>query len=264
VNLNKYIESGILEAYLLDEVTPTERAEVEQMLARHPELRQELARVEETLESMLMKSAVEPRKEVKEKLMTKITATDKAAKVVPVESTLSAWKLAAAALVVLFIGATAFAVYYRQQWVSATVALSDLIAQNQQIANDYSTVNQKLDKIQQDLAVLENPGYSRIILKGTPNAPEALASVYWNSASEEVFLSIQNLRILASEKQYQLWAIVDGKPVDAGVFDGGLTGLVKMKPVRGAEAFAVTIEPRGGKPSPSLETMQVMGQVKTG
>ena len=41
-----------------------------------------------------------------------------------------------------------------------------------------------------------------------------------------------------------------------------LAGLLKMKDIGiGAGAFAVTIEPRGGKTSPTLETMQVVGTV---
>jgi anti-sigma-K factor RskA len=92
-----------------------------------------------------------------------------------------------------------------------------------------------------------------------------MAYVYWNESTEEVYLSIQNMRTLAQENQYQLWAIIDGKPVDAGVFDTNLAGLLKMKAIgNGAAAFAVTVEPRGGKASPTLETMQVVGNVVKG
>jgi len=97
---------------------------------------------------------------------------------------------------------------------------------------------------------------------GTPNAPQSMAYVYWNESSKEVYLSIQSLKQLSKDNQYQLWAIIDGKPVDAGVFDGDVAGLLKMKDIAsGAAAFAVTIEPRGGKTTPTLETMQVMGNV---
>jgi len=132
------------------------------------------------------------------------------------------------------------------------------------MANDYNTVNQRLDKIETDIRVIDNPAFSRIVMKGTDNAPEAMAYVYWNANTKEVYLSIQNMKALSQENQYQLWAIVDGKPVDAGVFDGNLAGLLKMKDLTGAAAFAVTIEPRGGKPAPTLETMQVIGNVVKG
>jgi len=53
--------------------------------------------------------------------------------------------------------------------------------------------------------------------------------------------------------------------VDAGVFDGNVAGLIHMKDIaQGAVTFAVTIEPRGGKISPTLETMQVAGIVSKG
>ena len=52
-------------------------------------------------------------------------------------------------------------------------------------------------------------------------------------------------------KQYQLWAIVDGKPVDAGVINNCI-GLCKMKKIDHAEAFAITLEKEGGSPTPTL------------
>ena len=37
--------------------------------------------------------------------------------------------------------------------------------------------------------------------------------------SKEVYLLVNQLPTPDPDKQYQLWAIVDGNPVDAGVFD---------------------------------------------
>jgi anti-sigma-K factor RskA len=61
-------------------------------------------------------------------------------------------------------------------------------------------------------------------------------------------------------KQYQLWAIVDGKPVDAGMV-GDCEGLCKMKVINRAEAFAITLEKEGGSSAPTLTAMYVMGKV---
>jgi len=124
---------------------------------------------------------------------------------------------------------------------------------------EYSRSTFYYKPVKNDLKVVDNPAFTRVVMKGTENAPEAMAYVYWNQQTSEVYLRIQSLKQLAQENQYQLWAIVDGKPVDAGVFDGIENGLLKMKELTGAAAFAVTIEPRGGKPSPTLETLQVIG-----
>jgi anti-sigma-K factor RskA len=181
------------------------------------------------------------------------------------ESASGIWKFAAAASISIALIASYFAFDYHAKWKNSEKDLTNLIAQNQRIAQDYNQVNERLDKMENDLKVMDDPRFTRVVMSGTPNAPQSLASVYWNANSKEVYLSIQNMKALAQENQYQLWAIIDGKPVDAGVFDGNMAGLLKMKEIgKGAVTFAVTIEPRGGKPSPSLETMQVVGNVDKG
>jgi anti-sigma-K factor RskA len=245
-----------LEAYAIGELSDIERAEVERNLFQYAELRLELSKIEEAQETLLQKLAIAPPTDIKAKVMQQVQTPGK---VVTLDV---AWKFAAAASVVLALFLGYLAYDYRDRWIHAQVALNDLVAQNQQVAQDYNRVNLRLDKMESDLKVINDPSFVKVVMKGTPNAPQSLASIYWNKDTKEVYLSIQNMRELAKEKQYQLWAIIDGKPVDAGVFDGDVAGLIRMKEVAtGAVTFAVTVEPRGGKPTPSLETMQVAGNV---
>ena len=257
MNIKEYISTGILEAYVLGNLDPAERGEVEANLARYPELKKELAEVEVTIEQLVVRSARTPRREVKARVMASVSES-KQGKVIPIES-VQTWKYATAASLVLAVTSAVLAYAFWNNWKEAETNLNDLVAQNQQIAQDYNTVNQRLDKIESDLKVYDNPSFRKVIMKGTAGAPNAMASVYWNEASQEVYLSIQSLKELSKEQQYQLWAIVDGQPHDMGVFDGDMKGLVKMKPGTDIDAFAVTIEPRGGKSSPTMENMQVVG-----
>lgn len=230
---------------------------MERNLAQYPELRKELALIEETMEAFFMRAGETPRPSVKAKIFEKIDGEK--IKVIPINVT--AWRYATAASIVIALSASLLAYNYYSNWKKTEVSLFELRAINEQVARDYNQVNQRLDAIENEMKIMSNPAFARVIMKGTANSPDALASVYWNQNSQEVYLSIQNLKTLAQEQQYQLWAIVDGKPVDMGVFDSESDpgGLLKMKNVGNAAAFAVTIEPRGGKPSPSLETMQVLG-----
>jgi anti-sigma-K factor RskA len=262
LNIQEYISSGVLEAYVLGDLSEMERLGVEKNLVQYPELREELARIEETSEALIMKLAVGPPTSVKEKLMQAIQSEGN---VIQMNPSALPWKYAAAASIVIALAASFLAYDYRSKWKSSEFAFNDLIAQNKQIAEDYNRVNLRLDKVENDLRVIDNPAFTKVIMKGTPNAPRAMASVYWNKQTKEVFLSIQNLKELSQQNQFQLWAIIDGKPVDAGVFDSNVTGLLKMKGIpEGAVTFAVTIEARGGKPSPTLGTMQVAGNVSQG
>jgi anti-sigma-K factor RskA len=268
VNIREYISSGILEAYALGELAEKERKEVEKNLVQYPELREELALIEAAQEAFLMQTAIKPRAAVKDELFAKISDTKPGAKIVPMKSdgNIAFWKWMAAASITLAVITSYLAINYRSKLQSTQSELQNAIALNQRMAQDYNQVNERLDKIELDLKITNDPSFQRIVLAGTPNAPEARAYVYWNENTKEVYLSVQNMKALAQNNQYQLWAIIDGKPVDAGVFDGlTATGLLRMKDIgSGAAVFAVTIEPRGGKASPSLETMQVAGNVVKG
>ncbi len=263
MNIEEYISSGVLEAYALGDLSAAERSAVERNLAQYPELRKELALIEETQEELLMKNAIQPRTSIKAELLNKLDFKNPEGKVVSIAST--AWKYATAASIVLALITSYMAYEYYGRWKASEDNLTTLIAQNRQMAQDYNTVNQRLDKIESDLRVTDNPSFTRVVMKHPdPKANASMAYVYWNEQTKEVYLSIQDMKQLAQENQYQLWAMIDGKPVDAGVFDIDTNGLIRMKDMTGAGAFAVTIEPRGGRPTPSLDKIQIIGSVVKG
>lgn len=267
MNIKEYISSGILESYAMGDLTERERVEVEKSLDRYPELKSELLAIEETQEKLLMQIAIQPRASVKNYIFEKISLQKPEAKVIAMENNhqVSVWRFAAAASIVIALVSSFLAYNYWNKWKATETDLTALVAQNQRVAQDYNRVNESLDNLEKDLNVMDDPTFRRVVMKGTENAPEALASVYWNESSKEVYLRIKNMKELSRENQYQLWAIIDGKPVNAGVFDGNFAGLLKMEAIgKGASTFAVTIEPRGGKPSPTMETMQVAGTVEKG
>jgi anti-sigma-K factor RskA len=265
VNIEEYISSGILETYVLGELSAKEREEVEKNLQQYPALREELAKIEESVENLLQRTAVKPRAEVKTKIFEKINKKPEAKVVAMVSNPFNGWRYATAASVTIALLSSYLAYNYWNKWRSSESNLTELIAQNQRIAQDYNNVNLRLDRMENDLKITSNPDFTRVVMKGTPNSTESLASVYWNAQTKEVYLSIQNMKELSKENQYQLWAIIDGKPVDCGVFDYGVAGLIKMKTAFASPVtFAVTVEPRGGKASPSLETMQVAGNLAKG
>lgn len=268
MNIEEYISSGILESYVMDELSQTERAEVENAASQHPEIKEELQKIELSMEALAFATAVKPPSDIKDKLMAKVAKEPTTEKQTPVvemrpKESFGMLRYAAAASIIVALGSAFMAFNYWNKWQSAEDRLSTLIAQNEQFAENYNQVNLQLDDIQNAVAIMNNSAYKRVTMNGTDNSPESLATVYWNETTADVYLSIQNLKELSQDQQYQLWAIIDGKPVDAGVFDPANSNfLVQMKNIGpNAAAFAVTIEPRGGSENPSLETMQVVGNV---
>ena len=88
------------------------------------------------------------------------------------------------------------------------------------------------------------------------NSPQALAVAVWDPARQEGILQVEKLPALATDKDYQLW-VVDPQypsPVDGGVFTvDARTGAARIRfkskqPVKTIDAFAVTLERKGGVP----------------
>lgn len=93
-------------------------------------------------------------------------------------------------------------------------------------------------------------------LDGRPAAPQARARVVWSAASREALLIADGLAPAPVGRTYQLWVIADAAPAPAGTFDvdAGGSALVRSSAVAATEhvrTFAVTLEPAGGRPSPS-------------
>ncbi len=88
------------------------------------------------------------------------------------------------------------------------------------------------------------------------NSPQALAVAVWDPGKQEGVLKVEKLPALLANQDYQLW-IVDPQypnPVDGGVFTvDPKTGEARRKfkakqPVGAVNAFAVTLEQKGGVP----------------
>ena len=266
MNIEEYISSGILESYVLGELTESEVAEVRKMIDQHPEIRDEIEAIELSLEALAHKVAVKPSESVKANIYKDLKFVE------PTENNsipahdnvrqLRTFQYVAAASVVLMLLSSALAYNYYAQWKNTESELSTLIAQNARVAEDFNKVSKELESVKGTLEITTSAAFASITMNGTDNAPDVAARIYWNARSQEVYLDKGSLKPIEQGKEYQLWAIVDGQPVDAGVFNiASLESLQKMKSIANASAFAVTIEPSGGSVSPTLETMQVIGEV---
>ncbi len=264
MNIKEYISSGILEQYLLGELTAAEEKEVEVLMTRYPEIRQEYFTLADTFEKMSLQTAVEPPSELKERIMNEIGG------IPPVKpqsdrfvrpSNNLVLALGIASLVGLLI-ATVFAVNCIQSKKSLNDQVAGFNAEITRLESDNQQLTDRLDQLGQDLQIMGSPDFRQINLNALPIAPQAYARVFWNQQTQDIFIKADHLPAPEASKQYQLWAIVNNNPVSIGVFDIPADGsLIRMTGVANASAFAVTLENQGGVQSPTLDAMYVIGNV---
>jgi quercetin dioxygenase-like cupin family protein len=75
LNLKPYIESGILELYVLGVLAIGEKMGVERMISVYPELRIELQSIEEALENYAFSNAIKPNAKLKHTILASIANT---------------------------------------------------------------------------------------------------------------------------------------------------------------------------------------------
>lgn len=264
MNTSDYISSGILESYVLDQLSDKEREEVKQMALKHPEIQAELIAIENTLEQYAIESAKEPPRYLKEKIAAQLQFNGDTPGISDSKKRVVSIYWLAAASAALLISLT-YNYYLSEELTDVQNELVTSQVDKQYFASQFETQKAAYDDAQQHLAIIAQNGNKTVILKGLDNAPNAIASIYWNQSSKEVYLNVTEIPAPPADKQYQLWAIVNGKPVDAGIFEltanVNTTVLQRMKPVADAQAFAITLEKKGGVKVPTLNAMYLLGNV---
>ncbi|MEQ9437550.1 MAG: anti-sigma factor [Cyclobacteriaceae bacterium] len=283
MNVERYIASGKLEAYILGELNAADEQEVLRAASEYPEIREELDVLERTQEQLAFESAVAPPEGVRaalfaqiesaetsrEETVPHITAEETEKPVVPATKPLQTGRrlprwvpVGMAASIVWIVLSTGAALYFWQQWQQTEEDLQLASAQNLEVAQQYQRAQENREGLEQQISVLSDPNVQRIALQGLDISPDARAVVFWNANASQVYLNPSGLPALSANQQYQLWAIVDGAPVSAGVVPlESENDLFQMEQIANASAFAITLEPLGGSESPTMEAMYVMGEV---
>lgn len=265
----EFISSGLLELYATGIASSEERKMVEDYLSQYPELKEELNKIEISLENYAMSQSETPSASVKSNLLSSLDfkkeVTHNNKKEIPVieiqnqDNIYESKKVSkfnfsylAAASVILLIGSIIFAYtfYNKYQDASANLAAAQEKLSKQQQSNE---------ALSSDINVMTNKNVLPVVMNGTPKMPGALAKLFWMKTTGDVYIDPSNLPETPVDKQYQLWAIVDGKPVDAGMIskEKGEYRIQKMKSFGNVEAFAITMEKTGGSATPTMDEMVV-------
>jgi anti-sigma-K factor RskA len=247
----------MVESYVLGLASDEERREFEQLCLQYPELVQARTAFELLLEKQAMENVLAPAAGLKQKIWDEIKEE---AKVIPLQQgqakirKMNWLKYAAAACVILLAGS-----------VYLNIELSN---KNKKLTGEYNNSMAELNMLKEDMEMLTNKPQVRMAsLKGTDMSPQSYTTVYWDTASHDVYLLVNNLPKPPSDKQYQLWALLDGKPIDLGMiaedyFVKKNRLLLKANNAKNAQAFAITLEKKN-RPNPEKPAgdMYVMGNL---
>jgi anti-sigma-K factor RskA len=270
MKVQELISSGKLELYVAGTLSEREMGDVAASAQEYPEVALEIEKIERAMLDFL--SPVEFNMEDKEKerqinqILEKIrdqSESEKAA-VVPI---FRMGRLAIAAITIGLILMTGLSLWLglRNSTLHQEMAA---LRQNQDKLEDENQQNlAHYDKMQQQFTLRRNILTKRVELKNVAGSKITDTGnymlVYWNPGTRKLMLADANLPALTSDQQYQLWALYDGKPIDAGVFDykDKAVSVGFQKDISNAQAFAVTVEPKGGSKTPTISNLCMMAKL---
>lgn len=239
-----FLDSDLLEKYLLGSTTRQEELQCERYIAMYPEVRKTFDELQENLEEFVKMHALKAPEGLKEKILARIRAENTGRK------RFFRYAIAASFAALMFAGASYF--FWDQN--------QNLQEQNTIVTNEIKdlkeNMREQLEDVRNQFIVLNNPQTKKYNVKGNKKAKDLKAVAYINPVKKLSYINVSKLPNLPESQVFQMWAEVNGEMVNLGVIEEA-NGQEKLMALPYAEKAVgyITIEPQGGNVTPTVENI---------
>lgn len=252
--------------YATGALSENEMFEVDAMCYQYLEVKNELTLIQNAIESYASKNAIAPSRDLKDKIFNSIDFKDDSLqnnKLTFVRNTNSKFStFLVAASVTLGILGFSLSLYYYSRHTLSLGQIENLKMEIKDLKNKNLTYLAEIGVQKTNYSAILSPSIRKVKLNALPISPRAFATVFYDSVNKTSLINIAGFPSTSPNKQFQLWAIVKGKPISLGILPlNDSNTLVKTEFVSNPTAFAITAEPQGGSINPSLDQMVSYGAV---
>ena len=250
LSLTDIRDSGLLELYVLGELAPSERLQVEEAIRTYPELKAELAQIEQSLKHFAIAASVTPNPQVLENTLEKINSGP----VPPVSPPVDGVSSLSGLFGILALALAGLSGYL---WFQADSVADELESTNAELAVVKAKLQACLDKNAKTTTLRDLKLRGSQIIKMKPSEKHLGSScyIYCNAQKKLNYLALGKLKPLPVDHDYQLWSLKDSlDPVPLTVFsDSNIIVPVTYQDSTGS--YAITVEKSGGATTPNLENL---------
>jgi len=239
-----FLESDILERYLLEEVTTLEALQVERYIAMYPEVRNAYENLQDNLESFANLYATKTPDNLKNNILSAVRKEK--------QTTRNFLKYAIAACVVTCMFASVSYFYWNQN--------QNLIEENSMVSNRIKlleeNMQEQLEDVRNQFIVLNNPQTKKYTIKGNKKARALKAVAYINPIKKLSYINVNKVPHLPKNQCFQMWAEVNGKMLNLGILEAATDSDTLLPLPYGSNAIGyITIEPHGGNINPTVKNI---------
>lgn len=244
-----FLNSGLLDKYVIGATSELESKQVEDHISKYPEIKEEYNLLQEQLELAAYANATKPPANALKSILAElddkpVIALHKAGKS---KKKTKPWYSIAASIVALVFAGSSYMLYNQNQ---------ELVNENNTIADevfdlrkDINENNSKLDNVLREFNRLNNPETEKYVLRGNERAKDLKTVAYINTIEKSSLIDVVSLPELSDEQTYQMWANLQDRKINLGTLDTSNGTLKSVPYIEDALSLSITIESKDGTTS---------------
>ncbi len=255
MDINQYISSGIIEMYVMGLCAPEEKAELELLRTQYPQLETAINEFEVSFEKNALLAASATTQQMDAVILNALQNPVQSVVLMPVQAAVKKinWLKPLTAAAVLLLAASSIFNY----------TLFKKTEEQQLALNKNITVPLPASLPQSDYNILKSRTITPVAMYGVGYHSICRCTMFWDKNTGKMYMMIHHLASPGSQKKYQLWAMVNNKPVNIGFVDDSIRDrFIEMQNVPAdAKSFIVTLENAAGSKTPTLEETYLSGSI---
>jgi anti-sigma-K factor RskA len=241
--LHTFLNSNLLNTYLVGEASFEESKEVEYFISNYPEVASAYEKLQDNLELIAKAGATDVPNDILKTILKSLDETNDTKVIQLVQKRKTPWyNIAASAAAVLF-AATSFMLYDKNQNLADenNVVIDEIY----DLRSDIDKNNSKLDELSRELMKLNNPDSRKYVINGNERAKNLKTVAYINSVEKTSMIDVITLPQLPKEQHYQIWAELQDRMVNLGILDESNRKLKQIPYMEDALALSIKISTKG-------------------
>jgi anti-sigma-K factor RskA len=266
MEIQQYIESGILELYVFGALSESQMSEVAKTARENIGVQNEILSIEKAIMtlnfSMSAKLSADNFSRIKNKIfdVNNVVIQMKT----EIETKSGNWKSYIGWAAALVFAAGIGYQYINTQKIESQVVLIE--KEKSKLKTDLNSLEIKNKNTQEIIAIVRDDANSVIALAGQIVAPSAKAKIHWNKSTGKVYVDAAGLPEPPEGMEYQIWSLKLNPltPTSIGMlrdFKDNDMKLFAVNNTNDAQAFGITLEPKGGSLTPTMEQLYTLGKV---
>lgn len=258
----EYIESGILELYVFGILSESENQGVAAMAVGNIDIQNEILSIEKAITSLSF--SISPYLSAANYDRIKAKLIDKHKDVIELKPKTNYSKYIGWAAAVILMAGTGY--FYNKNELSQS-EIAKMASAKSSLNTDLKILRLQKQQSELVLAVVRDETNRVINLAGQAADPGAKSKIYWNKTTDVVYVDASGLPEPPAGMEYQIWSLKLAPtlvPTSLGtlsLFSGNESKIFIVDSTAGAEAFGITLEPKGGSPTPTMERLYTLGKV---